>query len=515
MVLRSLAFAAFLACPALVSDACAADVWVDPINGDDANGGTSEADAWRTVTYALVQLGPVAGPEVDVVHVLPGQYNLAGGENFPLVLRDKVRLEGQGHAGIIIFSGQITIGEDQESTSWETGLTNLTLDSPGIGVKLRVEPGNPAIRRATLRSVTFREKSTGVRCRINEPAMDASGVRLDDCTFEDCTIGLSIRSRYGAHTQLSMRDSRMLWSSGYNTNLVGYAEEGGILDLEFEHCQFVIGDQATYGFIVRDYQTGNTSLRMFDCALVSPCLSTYGIFADGSVHLERCTLAGHDTALNAYGTTDVLIRDCVFGDNDTDLWSIPGAHFQVENTIIDDPMALGHSGNFAASPNFVDPFSGDYRLAHGSAGLDCLPPLDTLDLDGVPRNQDGDLDSIGMRDIGAYETRTLFGPSSAALGAPLTFELQGFDGEFALLYLSRVPTSAPWQSPFGAAWLTPGTLSHVQDTITSGATLTQVTTTAPAHAALAGTTLGFQALMRSPASPTGAAWSSPVLVTLQ
>ena len=62
MVLRSLALATPLAYPATAGDVWVADVWVDPTNGDDANGGTSAADAWRTVTHALIQPGPSAGP---------------------------------------------------------------------------------------------------------------------------------------------------------------------------------------------------------------------------------------------------------------------------------------------------------------------------------------------------------------------------------------------------------------------------------------------------------------------
>ena len=65
----------------LSSPAIANDWYVDAVNGNDGNGGTSPTDAWRTVTHALGEI-PSTGP--DTIHLLPGLYEPALGEVFPL-----------------------------------------------------------------------------------------------------------------------------------------------------------------------------------------------------------------------------------------------------------------------------------------------------------------------------------------------------------------------------------------------------------------------------------------------
>ena len=69
-----------------------ADYWVDADNGLNANTGT-EQDPFQTISYALTRMSPtVEAP--DTLHVLPGTYDLALGEAFPLTLLSHMTLQG-------------------------------------------------------------------------------------------------------------------------------------------------------------------------------------------------------------------------------------------------------------------------------------------------------------------------------------------------------------------------------------------------------------------------------------
>jgi hypothetical protein len=58
-------------------------------------------------------------------------------------------------------------------------------------------------------------------------------------------------------------------------------------------------------------------------------------------------------------------------------------------------------------PLFVDPEAGNFRLQLTSPLVDSghlmVPRLSDLDLDGNPRVQDGDGDTVPLPDVGAYE----------------------------------------------------------------------------------------------------------------
>jgi hypothetical protein len=81
-------------------------------------------------------------------------------------------------------------------------------------------------------------------------------------------------------------------------------------------------------------------------------------------------------------------------------------------------------GNIDEDAMFVDPTNGDFHLRWGSpcvdAGSNDAPAVPALDFEGDDRVIDGDLDSIGVVDIGADEadppTAALFGSVNAAAG---------------------------------------------------------------------------------------------------
>ena len=77
-ILRNISLVALSASPVV-----AGDYYVDPVNGNDANSGTSASNAWRHLSHVIYALGHSS----DTVHLAPGTYGPAAtGESFPFFL---------------------------------------------------------------------------------------------------------------------------------------------------------------------------------------------------------------------------------------------------------------------------------------------------------------------------------------------------------------------------------------------------------------------------------------------
>lgn len=73
------------------------DFYVDPTNGSNSNNGRSQSSAWKTLTYALTQVG-----SSDTIYALSGTYNALSGETFPLSIPFNLTLRGAGYTSSII-----------------------------------------------------------------------------------------------------------------------------------------------------------------------------------------------------------------------------------------------------------------------------------------------------------------------------------------------------------------------------------------------------------------------------
>lgn len=133
-------------------------IYVNPQQGRDAAGaGTSETAAYRTITFALQQ-----AQSGTVIQLAPGTYSSETGEQFPLVIKQGVTLQGdeagKGQATLITGSGQytsrtfarqnITILAQNNSTI--NGVTVTNQESRGTGIW--VESTNPKITNSTFTS---------------------------------------------------------------------------------------------------------------------------------------------------------------------------------------------------------------------------------------------------------------------------------------------------------------------------------------------------------------------------
>ena len=101
------------------------DYFVDSVNGSDTKSGLSSEDAWKTITYALMQ---VDGSESDpaILHLAEGNYSPSTGEVFPLELKDYIAFYGSGKEKTIVDAEETEIIIKCESVTY-AGLFELTL----------------------------------------------------------------------------------------------------------------------------------------------------------------------------------------------------------------------------------------------------------------------------------------------------------------------------------------------------------------------------------------------------
>ncbi len=132
-----------------------------------------------------------------------------------------------------------------------------------------------------------------------------------------------------------------------------------------------------------------------------------GLFARDGV-VESCTIVGNTAA--AAGGIRTAHAPAIW--NSIILYNTGGVNSNFYNEANATftgccmaPLPATGTGNFSADPLFVDRANGNYRLMRGSPCIDRNAPIGpaTLDLDGVPRPQDGDGDGVALYDPGVYE----------------------------------------------------------------------------------------------------------------
>lgn len=179
--------------------------FVDAVDGDDANDGTTPESAFRTITYALGQSS--AG---DLIQIAPGTYDAAHGETFPIAIPASVTLRGDPASkgtGIII-SGTGTFATTM-TAGFASALTGLTIRSanPDIATNvLDIVGGNTTIENCTFTdepdvAINLRGGSGHLlrdnliaRNDVGVAILDSVGVSLENNTIRENSVGIRLGS---------------------------------------------------------------------------------------------------------------------------------------------------------------------------------------------------------------------------------------------------------------------------------------------------------------------------------
>ncbi|MCT7982967.1 DUF1565 domain-containing protein [Laspinema sp. A4] len=132
-------------------------LYVNPQLGRDTNAGTSEAAAYRTITYALqkAQTG-------TVIQLAAGTYSKDTGESFPLPVKSGVTLRGNSSnkgQGVLIIGGGTYLSRTFASQNVTVNAANtstiegVTITNPNAsGTGLWIESTNAVVRNSTFKN---------------------------------------------------------------------------------------------------------------------------------------------------------------------------------------------------------------------------------------------------------------------------------------------------------------------------------------------------------------------------
>ncbi len=492
----------------LASVASASDWYVDAVNGSNANDGSSPSTAWQTITHAVANV-PLGG--VETINIAAGTYNQALGESFPIRLKPGQQLIGApgperpslnatsfGGATLIQFE---SLPSQPLDFGPESRVERLDLKRAGTGIGIVAYAGrvSPTIVDVRLERLSVNGISIDTTAAVSEPTLER--VETRDCQLSVVFHCLFITG--GSPSVVTARDCSFTQSSSTGIAVWGPA------DVRLERCNFDnIADAAIWNL-------GGAPTRV----TCSDSVFAYGGWAvessGGDIALVRCTLANMLGPIElAAGTLE--FDHCIAVAPGAVVAAGPSASVTARRSLIGDGSFDGINGCFSGDPGFRDGTDGDFRLRWGSPCIDAAfvnASAGARDVVGAPRNLDGNLDTLGNTDIGAYEFQPLELTTTGAIGSSLTLENWGPNSP-STIYWARTGLASSQATPFGAFQLD-SQFARIFRVTTAGASAPIVTLRPiPNQIALVGHTFSFQALTDSPAASLGRAFSNGVEFTV-
>jgi len=487
----------------------ATDLYVDPVLGDDGNGGSSWSDAWRTITHAVATGGSAT------YHLAPGVYDAALGESYPVALPSGCALVGElGRASTVLDGGgaaallrpeewgttelrglslrNAQAGVDGAATTADWSLSDLSAtEIGGPAVRVDAVTGDPYVLPVAVTLDLERVRLEG--CGIGLWAVCSAdfddqaqkpliAVTVVDSEVRGCGTGLFVSAMGWAETHLAVRRTRI--------------QANGT------------GVSSSY-FCSDEWGCGTSQATLEDSLLAG---NQTGCHTDTGLTAARCTIA-HNLACGASSAGGLSLSHCIVFGNGDDLC---GSGLSAQDCDIGDGDFEGSNGNFSADPLFVDAPAGDFRIGWGSPCVDAGHDAGAaaLDLDRRPRPLDGDLDLAPAPDLGALELALL----DHVHGVPRTPALELFGapgGSSLVLFHKRGLLDTPVDTPFGPLHLDRTRARRFATVVhPPGHGPAPILRLLALDTSLSGATFAFQALSPAPQAPAGLAFTNPLEITL-
>jgi parallel beta-helix repeat protein len=368
----------------------AIDLYVNANTGNNLTGDGSEANPWKTITFALNQF-PASS---HIIHVAPGIYNTSLGETFPILLKSGVSISGAGAAttkidadktnrvincigltdpatfieGFTITGGSIA-GDFKEGggiyISAGTSLTlrnntiiNNTLDYWGEGGGIFISESNPTIYNNNISNNTG-----GVFGKGNAIAMYSSSPRIDKNVMMNNPGSSSLNSSciYIADYNYSSGSPKIInnvIAKNYQNGIDCYMGTPAIINN-------TISDNSGHGIYIQwsKPDTINNNIVSYNTG--------YGIYE---------YLSSYDPVKVWYNLFFLNGSGLYYDENTTGYFAVTSLNSSVAEC----------KNNLSGDPLFVDKTNNNYHINTGSAAIDAGDIGSPLDPDG------------SRVDIGAY-----------------------------------------------------------------------------------------------------------------
>jgi len=422
--------------PVMPAVGAPADWWVSP-TGNDLTGTGARTAPYRTITEALMH-----AVDGDAVKVLPGVYNVAAGEAFPLVLPTGVDLVGIGPGKPKIYGDTLdsvialTSPKLTEISGLEIaygGSAGGAVQGGGIAVLSNTAADSLLIKDCWVHDCETGTNASGGGIFVSGPAGGGPQVMVIDCRVEDNTA-----HNAGGGIRIDNCDTVTIDGCVINGNTAVHdsATGGGVSVsradiLYFNDCEITrnhagntVGGYAGGFFLLECSGQFMNNLVALNSSKDTGCSGTMD--GTGSITMRNCTIADNFLVpanpsavtglIRTSSGTCSLIDTIVWGNTPPGITSVTNFYNNVisDDPIIAAPEVTNVDPQFALGGTDENP---DYRLERGSpavdAGLSSAGYLDH-DLDFRARPVDGDGVVGAVPDIGCYEltdgvTRRLFG----------------------------------------------------------------------------------------------------------
>ncbi len=354
------------------------DYFVDAVSGDDANGGTSPGDAWRTLTHAantVPDLLPLGG----TVRVAPGLYDQALGEVFPIRVRPLLSfVSDMGPAATIVDGGGTpeTLFElEQPFQGGSVLFEGLTLRDAGRGVLVYPVGG------ACTADFVDLEVTGMAEAGLYALADGSLTIRLERVRSTGNAYGF-ITGSFFTPLQATATDCEFSGNSE-----IGASVSGGDADLVFDLESCRVERNGNVGVSASGQGlSGGCTMRLTGCLVAdnagggSVSGSVHG--ATGRIEAVRTTFARNgDFGLRVGPLGGVDLDSCILAGHMQDLELLLPAAAAARYTMIHDRAFEGVDGNIGGFPLFVDAAAGDYGLRPDSPCVDAGNPALGLDPD--------------------------------------------------------------------------------------------------------------------------------------
>ncbi len=360
-------------------DLSRAEIYV-ALTGDDGNGGTNWAEAFRTVTKALA-----AARDGSRVHVGAGVYSAAAGETLPLRAEGLtgLRIVGSNRAETVFAGGDVQrVISISGAPGMELAEVTVTRGRFGLGGGVAVEYSAGV---SLTGCVITNNTAPGNNSRGGGLYAIGSGLTMTDCLVAWNTVGSGERVAGGGiwcdgsgnrdgvtptSSALVMRDCRIVGNRNLETRTTDYRLGGGL---------FFNG---TSGWLKNCLVTGNYHPRTPGGA---------GLHVNAVTRLDTCTVA-FNAGEGVRGSA--TIRDSILWGNWIDVSGTPDLGW----SLIGDGNNNGTNGCVTGDPRFEFGFYLSAASPCVDAGSDTAA---NLGLSDVTTRTDGTADT-GTVDMGYH-----------------------------------------------------------------------------------------------------------------